>query len=155
MSCGYPLEVPHQGASNKYPQHIFLWRDKENIYVPDTHSYLDLCIIFIFMENCRKRLSEQASNITIPQDKMLFSTIKYGFLSYFSIKLILWVLIRSTSPSTNNILVHGEIRKKRFWILLGLLSNKPPGIMNSCFCFCGSEFYGPTLLMLCQTIQLS
>ena len=27
----YSLEVPHRGASNEYPQRIFLWRIKKNI----------------------------------------------------------------------------------------------------------------------------
>ena len=31
---GYSLEAPHRGASNEYPQHMFLW--KEN-YLPDSH----------------------------------------------------------------------------------------------------------------------
>ena len=24
ICCGYSLEAPHQGASNEYPQHIFM-----------------------------------------------------------------------------------------------------------------------------------
>ena len=28
ICCGYPLEVPCWGASNDYPQHMFLWRNK-------------------------------------------------------------------------------------------------------------------------------
>ena len=32
ICCGYSLEVPHRGTSNEYPQHIFLWRNKKNIY---------------------------------------------------------------------------------------------------------------------------
>ena len=31
ICCGYSLEVPWWGASNKYPQHIFSWRNKKNI----------------------------------------------------------------------------------------------------------------------------
>ena len=27
----YSLEVPHGGASNEYPQHMFSWRNKKNI----------------------------------------------------------------------------------------------------------------------------
>ena len=30
--CGYSLEAPRQGASNEYPQHMFSWRNKKNIY---------------------------------------------------------------------------------------------------------------------------
>ena len=30
ISCGYSLEAPQQGASNEYPQHMFLWRTGEN-----------------------------------------------------------------------------------------------------------------------------
>ena len=30
ISCGYPLEVPQRGASIEYPQHVFLWRTREN-----------------------------------------------------------------------------------------------------------------------------
>ena len=31
IHCGYSLEVPRWGASNEYPQHMFLWRNKKNI----------------------------------------------------------------------------------------------------------------------------
>ena len=29
--CGYSLEVPQQGTSNEYPQHMFYIRNKKNI----------------------------------------------------------------------------------------------------------------------------
>ena len=35
ICCGYSLEVPHQGASNEYPQHMFYG---ELTYVVDTHK---------------------------------------------------------------------------------------------------------------------
>ena len=28
ICCGYSLEAPQRGASNEYPQHMFLWRNK-------------------------------------------------------------------------------------------------------------------------------
>ena len=28
--CGYSLELPQRGGSNEYPQHMFLWRNKQN-----------------------------------------------------------------------------------------------------------------------------
>ena len=31
ICCGYSLEVPQRGASNEYPQHMFLSRSKKNI----------------------------------------------------------------------------------------------------------------------------
>ena len=31
ICCGYSLEAPHRGASNEYPQHMFLMRNKKNI----------------------------------------------------------------------------------------------------------------------------
>ena len=31
VCCGYSLEVPWQCASNEYPQHIFLLRNKKDI----------------------------------------------------------------------------------------------------------------------------
>ena len=30
IHCGYSLEAPWRGASNEYPQCMFLWRDKKN-----------------------------------------------------------------------------------------------------------------------------
>ena len=33
VCCGYSLEAPWQGASNDYPQHIFLWRNKKTITI--------------------------------------------------------------------------------------------------------------------------
>ena len=32
---GYSLEAPRRGASNEYPQHMFVWRNKKNL----SHSY--------------------------------------------------------------------------------------------------------------------
>ena len=31
IRCGYSLEVPREGTSNEYPQHMFLLRNKKNI----------------------------------------------------------------------------------------------------------------------------
>ena len=33
ICCGYSLEVPQWGTSNEYPQHMFSWRNKENVYL--------------------------------------------------------------------------------------------------------------------------
>ena len=33
ICCGYSLEAPHRGASNEYPQHMFLCRNKKNISI--------------------------------------------------------------------------------------------------------------------------
>ena len=30
MLCGYSLESHRQGVFNEYPQHMFLWRNKQN-----------------------------------------------------------------------------------------------------------------------------
>ena len=30
ICCGYSLEAPHRGTSNVYPQHMFLWKIREN-----------------------------------------------------------------------------------------------------------------------------
>ena len=42
----YTLEVPHQVASNEYPQHMILWRNKKKWYVatssyPNYHFFAD------------------------------------------------------------------------------------------------------------------
>ena len=34
--CGFSSEVPHRGASNEYPQHMFSWRNKKYIYLIPT-----------------------------------------------------------------------------------------------------------------------
>ena len=39
ICCGYSLEAPRQGASNEYPQHMFSWRNKKNIYLILTLIY--------------------------------------------------------------------------------------------------------------------
>ena len=45
ICCGYSLEVPLQGTSNEYPQHMFLWRNKKNIstFPLIKVPYLQLC----------------------------------------------------------------------------------------------------------------
>ena len=45
ICCGYSLEAPHQGASNEYPQHMFLLRNKKDISIFQMKKvpYLLLC----------------------------------------------------------------------------------------------------------------
>ena len=43
---GYSLEVPHWGMSNKYQQHMFLWRNKKNIYLDNPLIYS--CVYFFW-----------------------------------------------------------------------------------------------------------
>ena len=44
--CGFSLEVTQQGASNKYPQHIFLWRNKKiSTFGPKNAFNIELCTI--------------------------------------------------------------------------------------------------------------
>ena len=33
ICCGYSLEAPRRGASNEYPQHMFLSRNKKDISI--------------------------------------------------------------------------------------------------------------------------
>ena len=56
ICCGYSLEVPQQGASNDYPQHIFSCRNKKNItwtspfissYIPVLIIYHDCCTVWM------------------------------------------------------------------------------------------------------------
>ena len=48
--CEYPLEVPHRGTSNGYPQHMFLWRNKKNIHL-DSAIILSYEMITAFVAN--------------------------------------------------------------------------------------------------------
>ena len=32
ICSGYSLEAPRRGASNEYPQHMFSWKNKKNVY---------------------------------------------------------------------------------------------------------------------------
>ena len=45
ICCGYSLEAHNQGASNEYPQHNFLWRNKKtiNTFGLKKASCQDLC----------------------------------------------------------------------------------------------------------------
>ena len=38
--CGYSSEAPRRGASDEYPQHVFV--EKPEKYSPGIHSYLEL-----------------------------------------------------------------------------------------------------------------
>ena len=42
ICCGYSLEAPRWGASNEYPQHIFV--ENWEKYLPDTPTYLALML---------------------------------------------------------------------------------------------------------------
>ena len=59
ICCGYSLEAPQWGASNEYPQHMFLLRNKKNI---DTFwlknvPYQELCKFLDFMYGEMLRVS--------------------------------------------------------------------------------------------------
>ena len=43
ISCGYSLEMPRGGASNKHPQHMFLWRNRKN-YIRIISKYSSLTL---------------------------------------------------------------------------------------------------------------
>ena len=45
MSCGCSLEVPRRGASNEYPQHMFVWRDNHNYLKSSENSHLYLKLL--------------------------------------------------------------------------------------------------------------
>ena len=46
ICCGYSLEAPRRGASNEYPQHMFLSRIKKDISIfrMKKAPYLLLCL---------------------------------------------------------------------------------------------------------------
>ena len=48
IGCAYSLEVPQHSASNEYPQHMFLCRNKKNM-----HFWLDKDIIWSYVRLCR------------------------------------------------------------------------------------------------------
>ena len=39
IDCGYSLEPPRRGGSNKYPQSMFLSRNKKKMYTPVNPSF--------------------------------------------------------------------------------------------------------------------
>ena len=51
---GYSLEAPRRGASNEYPQHMFLWRNKRTIFLlpPLIWEYRD-CTNIIHLDTVR------------------------------------------------------------------------------------------------------
>ena len=38
--CGYSLELPQRGNSNKYPQSMFLSKNKKKMYTPVNPSFI-------------------------------------------------------------------------------------------------------------------
>ena len=66
--CGYSLEAPHRGTSNEYPQHMFSWRNKKNIYLPtliwtyDLPFLISLCLSHV--PSTAFRLSKDRSRRT-------------------------------------------------------------------------------------------
>ena len=51
IRCGYSLESPWRGDSNEYPQHIFLWRNKENypLIITKYPPYLFHWVLFSYL----------------------------------------------------------------------------------------------------------
>ena len=84
MCCGNSLDMPWQGASNEYPHHLFLWRNKKNImWIP---SYLELCFC-IFLA----KVGVSYSMASIVQFKELFTIKNTDSLFISRQKHMLWV----------------------------------------------------------------
>ena len=65
----YSLRVPHQGASNEYPLHTFLRRNKKNIDIFWLRKvpYLEVCIHPLQGDNATLW---SAGSLTVKPDKM-------------------------------------------------------------------------------------
>ena len=46
LDCGYPLEPPHRGGSNEYPQSMFLSRNKKNKVYPCKPQFYNIKVGF-------------------------------------------------------------------------------------------------------------
>ena len=65
--CGYSLEAPYQGAFNEYPQHMFLWGNKENIN------------IFVHRKNAFLEISVHSTTINLTTIQRKFSYVSIFF----------------------------------------------------------------------------
>ena len=76
----YSLEVPQGGASNEYPQHMFLWRNKKIIlpgYHPHIWSYEPTVLLVLQWGICPLSLllrnpSNKINRLKQPQKGTLF-----------------------------------------------------------------------------------
>ena len=129
--------MPRWGASNEYPQHMFLWRNKKDIsfFRMKKVPYLLLCLTsfwnctfwsvpLIFTDRfwsfeASPRLTvnvadvTEHSNLNAP-DKGLLTITRHWYF-FFSKKTFVVVLVRTPSSSTHNICFCGEIRKIFIW----------------------------------------
>ena len=80
LCCGYSLEAPQWGASNEYPQHMFLWRNKKNIYLRHLSRSMMIVILaaIVQMPVC-KRCCPSSKNL----DLILYSLPLSGKLKIF------------------------------------------------------------------------
>ena len=65
----YSLEAPWQGASNEYPQHMFLWRNKKNImWIPP--------LICSYDPSCNRKAVGLKSGLVVPKTlKMVLAAL--------------------------------------------------------------------------------
>ena len=75
ICCGYSLESPRRalesprrGDSNEYPQHVFLWRNKQNYPITKSPPYIFYCMCMLFCGLTTKStamvMSRRSVNIT-------------------------------------------------------------------------------------------
>ena len=51
LDCGYLLELPRRGSSNKYPQSMFLSKNKKNNIYPCIPQFYYIKVGFIGVKN--------------------------------------------------------------------------------------------------------
>ena len=74
ICCGYSLEAPRRGASNEYPQHIFLLRNKKNYpRIITKYSSLTTPLFNTFKEkqHCPRIIGDERSWLTMHFDANL------------------------------------------------------------------------------------
>ena len=89
ICCGYSLEVPQQGTSNEYPQHIFSRRNKKKL--PESPSCLELCLIFVcymcqLMTNCLLAYANWAYILSLIGAQMDFFSFLFFFFFFLKSK---------------------------------------------------------------------
>ena len=82
IDCGYTLELPHQGSSNKYPKSMFWIKNKKKVIYPCTPQVY-------YMKVGYNRVFISPTCVPYEHKKVLFTTVSKWLRSLYSVLLVI------------------------------------------------------------------
>ena len=113
ISSGYSFEVPHRGASNEYPQHMFSWRIRRKIMILISLLSKMLCKLRYFHKIYTVSTKICADEKTLEAACLLHENISSGYSKEKQTKKTNKQKKKKTTTTTKKATTRKQAKKKK------------------------------------------